>query len=154
MSKATIANILKQPKTIALLAKVHQTQWNFNNSQRPYHLRSLPQYAFSKISADDRDLPRPMRDGNYVHAYYVSDVASGAVVGYAYNRNKNKDLFLDCMRNMFQTIDQNGWYMPAQIEVEHHLVNKFTDGLMQAGVVFPSYTGATPATAVRNARST
>lgn len=137
LSKATIANILKQPKTIALLAKVHQTQWNFNNSQRPYHLRSLPQYAFSKISADDRDLPRPMRDGNYVHAYYVSDVASGAVVGYAYNRNKNKDLFLDCMRNMFQTIDQNGWYMPAQIEVEHHLVNKFTDGLMQAGVVFP-----------------
>lgn len=137
LSKSTIANILKQPKTIALLAKVHQTQWNFNNSQRPYHLRSLPQYAFSKISADDRDLPRPMRDGNYVHAYYVSDVASGAVVGYAYNRNKNKDLFLDCMRNMFQTIDQNGWYMPAQIEVEHHLVNKFTDGLMQAGVVFP-----------------
>lgn len=137
LSKATIANILKQPKTIALLAKVHQTQWDFNNSQRPYHLRSLPQYAFSKISADDRDLPRPMRDGNYVHAYYVSDVASGAVVGYAYNRNKNKDLFLDCMRNMFQTIDQNGWYMPAQIEVEHHLVNKFTDGLMQAGVVFP-----------------
>ena len=137
LSKATIANILKQPKTIALLAKVHQTQWNFNNSQRPYHLRSLPQYAFSKISADDRDLPRPMRDGNYVHAYYVSDVASGAVVGYAYNRNNNKDLFLDCMRNMFQTIDQNGWYMPAQIEVEHHLVNKFTDGLMQAGVVFP-----------------
>ena len=137
LSKATIANILKQPKTIALLAKVHQTQWNFNNSQRPYHLRNLPQYAFSKISADDRDLPRPMRDGNYVHAYYVSDVASGAVVGYAYNRNKNKDLFLDCMRNMFQTIDQNGWYMPAQIEVEHHLVNKFTDGLMQAGVVFP-----------------
>lgn len=137
LSKSTIANILKQPKTIALLAKIHQTQWDFNNFQRPYHLRSLPQYAFSKISADDRDLPRPMRDGKYVHAYYVSDVASGAVVGYAYNRNKNKDLFLDCMRNMFQTIDQNGWYMPAQIEVEHHLVNKFTDGLMQAGVVFP-----------------
>ena len=39
------------------------------------------------------------------------------------------------MRNMFQTIDRNGWYMPAQIEVEHHLVNKFTDGLMQAGVI-------------------
>lgn len=78
-----------------------------------------------------------MHDGNYVHAYYVSDVTSGAVVGYAYNRKKDKDLFLDCMRNMFQMLDKNGWYMPAQIEVEHHLVNKFTDGLMQAGVVFP-----------------
>ena len=137
LSNSTIANILKQPKTIALLAKVHQTQWDFNNSQRPYHLRHLPCFAFSKISADDRDLPRPMKDGSYVHAYYVSDVASGAVVGYAYNRKKDKDLFLDCMRNMFQTIERNGWYMPAQIEVEHHLVNKFTDGLMQAGVVFP-----------------
>ncbi len=137
LSKSTIANILKQPKTIALLAKIHQTQWDFNNSQRPYHLRHLPGFAFSKISADDRDLPRPMRDGSHVHAYYVSDVASGAVVGYAYNRKKDKDLFLDCMRNMFQTIERNGWYMPAQIEVEHHLVNKFTDGLMQAGVVFP-----------------
>lgn len=137
LSKGTIANYLKQPKTRALLAQVHQTQWDFNNSQRPYHLRRSPNYAFSKISADDRDLPRPMHDGSYVHAYYVSDVASGAVVGYAYNRKKDKDLFLDCMRNMFQTLDRNGWYMPAQIEVEHHLVNKFTDGLMQAGVVFP-----------------
>ena len=137
LSKGTIAGYLKQPKTRALLAKVHQTQYDFNNSHRPYHLRRSPDWAFSKISADDRDLPRPMRDGSYVHAYYVSDVASGAVVGYAYSRQKDKDLFLDCMRNMFQTLDRHGWYMPAQIEVEHHLVNKFTDGLMQAGVVFP-----------------
>ena len=27
--------------------------------------------------------------------------------------------------------------MPAQVEVEHHLVNNFADGLMKAGVVFP-----------------
>ncbi len=137
LSKGTIANYLKQPKTRTLLAQVHQDQWSFNNSHRPYHLRRNPEYAFSKISADDRDLPRKMHDGNAVHAYYVGDVASGAIVGYAYSRQKDKDLFIDCMRNMFHTIDRNGWHMPAQIEVEHHLVNNFTDGLMQAGVVFP-----------------
>lgn len=137
LSKSTIANYLNNPMTKALLAKEHMTQWDFNNAHRPYHLRRSPDYSFSKISADDRDLPRPMHDGSYVHAYYICDVASGAIVGYAYNRKKNKDLFLDCIRNMFQMIDRHQWNMPAQIEVEHHLVNKFTDGLMQAGVVFP-----------------
>ena len=33
-------------------------------------------------------------------AYYAYDVVSGAVVGYAYNRYKTTELFLDCMRNI------------------------------------------------------
>ena len=41
------------------------------------------------------------------------------------------------MRNMFQTLDRNGMYIPAELEVEHHLVSDFADGLMQAGTVFP-----------------
>ncbi|KAA5687339.1 hypothetical protein F3G32_28670, partial [Klebsiella pneumoniae] len=57
--------------------------------------------------------------------------------GYAYNRYKTTELFLDCMRNMFQTLDRNGMYIPAELEVEHHLVSDFADGLMQAGTVFP-----------------
>lgn len=137
LSKGTIANYLKQPKTKALLAKVHQTQWDFNNSYRPYHLRRHGEFSLSKISLDDRDLPRPMLDNTKVKAYYAYDVVSGAVVGYAYNRKKTRDLFLDCMRNMFQTLDRNGMYVPAELEVEHHLVSDFADGLMQAGVVFP-----------------
>lgn len=137
LSKGTIANYLKQPKTKALLAKVHQTQWDFNNSYRPYHLRRHGEFSLSKISLDDRDLPRPMHDNTKVKAYYAYDVVSGAVVGYAYNRKKTRDLFLDCMRNMFQTLDRNGMYVPAELEVEHHLVSDFADGLMQAGVVFP-----------------
>lgn len=137
LSKGTIANYLKQPKTKALLAKVHQTQWDFNNSYRPYHLRRHGEFSLSKISLDDRDLPRPMHDNTKVKAYYAYDVVSGAVVGYAYNRKKTRDLFLECMRNMFQTLERNGMYVPAELEVEHHLVGDFADGLMQAGVVFP-----------------
>lgn len=137
LSEATIANYLNKPKNKALRAKLHDTQWDFNNQYRPYHLRAHAVYSLSKVSLDDRDLPRPMHNGQRVKAYYAYDVVSGAVVGYAYNRLKTRDLFLDCMRNMFQTLDRNGFYMPAELEVEHHLVENFADGLMKAGVVFP-----------------
>ena len=132
LSPATVANILNNPKNKALRAKLHMSQWDFNNAYRPYHLRSIGEFSLSKVSLDDRDLPRPMKDGNRVKAYYAYDVVSGAVVGYAYNRYKTTELFLDCMRNMFQTLDRNGMYIPAELEVEHHLVSDFADGLMQA----------------------
>ena len=137
LSPATVANYLNNPKNKALRGKLHMSQWDFNNAYRPYHLRNIGEYALSKVSLDDRDLPRPMKDGNRVKAYYAYDVVSGAVVGYAYNRYKTTELFLDCMRNMFQTLDRNGMYIPAELEVEHHLVSDFADGLMQAGTVFP-----------------
>lgn len=137
LSPATVANYLNNPKNKALRAKLHMSQWDFNNAYRPYHLRSIGEFSLSKVSLDDRDLPRPMKDGNRVKAYYAYDVVSGAVVGYAYNRYKTTELFLDCVRNMFQTLDRNGMYIPAELEVEHHLVSDFADGLMQAGTVFP-----------------
>ena len=137
LSPATVANYLNNPKNKALRGKLHMSQWDFNNAYRPYHLRSIGEYSLSKVSLDDRDLPRPMKDGNRVKAYYAYDVVSGAVVGYAYNRYKTTELFLDCMRNMFQTLDRNGMYIPAELEVEHHLLSDFADGLMQAGTVFP-----------------
>lgn len=137
LSPTTVAAYLNKPANKALRAKLHMSQWDFNNSYRPYHLRHAGEYSLSKVSLDDRDLPRPMKDGVRVKAYYAYDVVSGAVVGYAYNRLKTAELFLDCMRNMFQTLEWGGMYIPAELEVEHHLVSDFADGLMQAGVVFP-----------------
>ena len=135
LSPTTVAAYLNKPANKALRAKLHMSQWDFNNSYRPYHLRHAGEYSLSKVSLDDRDLPRPMKDGVRVKAYYAYDVVSGAVVGYAYNRLKTAELFLDCMRNMFQTLERGGMYIPAELEVEHHLVSDFADGLMQAGVV-------------------
>lgn len=137
LSETTVANYLNNPKNRALRSKLHDTAWDFNNKYRPHHNRKAPVWAFSKVSLDDRDLPRKMTDGNRVKAYYAYDVASGCVIGYAYNRLKTADLFLDCVRNMFQLIDRQGWNCPAEVEVEHHLVNNFADGLIRAGVVFP-----------------
>lgn len=137
LSEKTIYNIMNNPKNKALRAKQMQDSWEFNNNYRPYHLRHRGMFSLSKISLDDRDLPRPMHDGNRVKAYYAYDVTSGCVVGYAYNRLKTAELFIACMRNMFQTLDRNGMNTPAELEVEHHLVKNFDDGLMKAGVIFP-----------------
>lgn len=137
LSDTTVANYLNNPKNLALRSKLHDTQWDYNNKYRPHHNRKPPVWAFSKISLDDRDLPRKMADGNRVKAYYSYDVASGCVIGYAYNRLKTADLFIDCVRNMFQLINLQGWNCPAEVEVEHHLVNNFADGLIRAGVIFP-----------------
>ena len=137
LSESTIWNYLNKAKNKILLAKMRMSWTDFNHSTRPHHNRHSPFFSFSKISMDDRDLPRKATNGVRPKAYYVYDVASGCVIGYAYNRLKNTTLFVDCIRDMFRTIERNGWNVPAQVEVENHLVNQFADGLMRAGTVFP-----------------
>lgn len=137
LSETTVANYLNNPKNRALRSRLHDSAWDFNNRYRPHHNRKAPVWAFSKISLDDRDLPRKMADGTRVKAYYAYDVASGCVIGHAYSRLKTADLFIECVRSMFRLIDRQGWNCPAEVEVEHHLVNNFADGLIRAGVVFP-----------------
>ena len=60
--------------------------------------------------------------GKFIHFLDADDW-----VDTAYNRYKTTELFLDCMRNMFQTLDRNGMYIPAELEVEHHLVSDFAE---------------------------
>ncbi|MFR9542907.1 MAG: hypothetical protein SNH27_12725 [Rikenellaceae bacterium] len=104
------------------------------NINRPFQRRRTPNFSLSKISMDDRDLPRKMHNGNRVKAYYAYDVKSGCVIGAAYSKTKDEELFLDCLRDMFRNITKNGWGIPAEVEVENHLVNKFFDDL---AVMFP-----------------
>ena len=136
LSEGTVRNILNMAEYKALRSRHHDSQWTFNNAYRPHHLRHVPNWSLSKISADDRDLPRKMKDGGRVHAYYVGEVLSGCIIGYSYGRKKDDALFVDCMRNLFQTLDRHGMPTPGQIEVEHHIVNHFAEGLMKAREVF------------------
>ena len=41
LSPATVAAYLNNPKNKALRAKLHMSQWDFNNAYRPYHLRHV-----------------------------------------------------------------------------------------------------------------
>ncbi len=134
LSEATVWNYLNNPKNRAVVDKMRSGSFQYNNEHRPHHHRHSPFFAFSKISMDDRDLPRKLTDGKRVKAYYAYDVASGCVIGAAYSRNKDEQLFIDCLRDTFRLIERNNFGMPAEVEVENHLVNKFFDDL---ALMFP-----------------
>lgn len=134
LSKATIFNYINQPTNRVIVDKVRSGSHRFNSAVRPHHHRHAPEYSFSKITMDDRDLPRKCVNGKWLKAYYAYDVASGCVVGYSYSMDKDEKLFLDCMRDLFRLIEREGFGMPMEVEVENHLVRKFFDDL---AMMFP-----------------
>ncbi len=134
ISESTVWNYLNQPQNRAIVDKSRMGAHRYNSVHRPHHHRHAPVFSFSKVSMDDRDLPRKCTNGKWVKAYYAYDVTSGCVVGFAHSLYKNEELFLDCMRNMLQMIEREQFGWPMEVEVENHLVNKFFDDL---GTMFP-----------------
>ncbi|HRO76499.1 MAG TPA: hypothetical protein PLP27_10170 [Crocinitomicaceae bacterium] len=137
ISEGTIYNIINNPKNRALADRYRMGSLAFNNTHRPHHHRHAPVFALSKVSMDDRDLPRKMTDGKRVKAYYAYDVASHAIIGASYSKDKDTKLFIDCMKDMLQFCKTNEVGIPMELEVEHHLVNNYKNDLMKAGTCFP-----------------
>jgi hypothetical protein len=138
ISLATVWNIVNAPHNALVIAKARNGAYDFNHKMRPHVNRTPPVFAMSKISLDDRDIMHTkLHDGSKVMAYYAFDVMSGAMIGIAHSKSKNHELYLDCIRNMFQFTTSRGLGIPMQMEVEQHLVSDFKDGLMKAGNLFP-----------------
>ncbi len=136
LSESTIRNILNNPADKLLLEKARRGRMEFYHEQMPHMHRHGGEFSLSQITMDDVDLPRRMKGGEYVHAYYAYDVVSQCRVGLAYGRDKDDTLVVECFRDMFRLIERNGWGMPAGIEVEQHLMSKYKEGFLQAGEVF------------------
>lgn len=136
LSESTIRNILNKPSNRLLIEKARRGRMEFYHEQMPHMHRHGGEFSLSQITMDDVDLPRRMKGGEYVHAYYAYDVVSQCRVGLAYGRDKDDALVVECFRDMFRLIERNGWGMPAGIEVEQHLMSKYKEGFLQAGEVF------------------
>lgn len=137
ISDSTVWNYLNDPKNRILVDKYRAGSLEFNNTHRPHHHRHAPMFSLSKISLDDRDLPRKMLDGKRVKAYYAYDVTSGCVIGASYSKDKDTRLFIDCIRDMLRFLNRSDLGIPMEVEVEHHIVNQFKYDLMKAGTAFP-----------------
>lgn len=90
ISESTVWNYLNDPKNRAIVDKIRMGSLDYMTVHRPHHHRKSPKYSFSKISMDDRDLPRKMHDETRVKAYYAYDVLSGCVIGRSYSRKKQQ----------------------------------------------------------------
>jgi len=135
VSESAVWNRLSNPARQAILDKKRLGAKDYNDTHRPHRHRHSPVFSFSKISLDDRDLIwKDKLTKKRVKAYYAYDVTSGCRIGSAYSMDKNEELFLDCLRDMFVFIDRHGFGVPMEVEVENHLVNKFFDDL---AVMFP-----------------
>lgn len=138
LSEATITNYLNMPKNKILIDKATMSYTAFMHETMPHMHRHRPEFSLSKVSFDDRDLPRKLKDTKQrPKAYYAYDVASDCCIGFAYNRGKNVDLVVDMFRNMFRLLDRQGWGCPAEVEVENHLMSQWRDSFLRAGVMFP-----------------
>jgi len=150
ISESTVWNYLNNPANKLIIDSVRLSYHDFNHLIRPHYHREAPRFSLSKVSLDDRELPRKMHDGNRVKAYYAYDVCSGVLLGAAYSKKKDTDLFVNCLREMFRTLDGMGLGLPLEMEVENHLVRQFEEDLFKAGVVFPFVRWCAPQTRRKN----
>lgn len=129
LSEKTVWGIINDNYNRAVADSIRNDDMYNKRVNRPHHHRKPPIFALSKISMDDRDLPRKMHGGDRVKAYYSYDVASGCVIGRSYSKSKDDALFLECLRDMFRTLKRSELPLPAEVEVEHHIVNHFAEEL-------------------------
>jgi len=138
ISEATVWNYVKDPRNELIIKKSRNGAYDFNHKVRPHVHRTAPNYSMSKITLDDRDIMHTrLHDGSKVMAYYAFDVMSTAMIGISHSKTKDHKLYIDCIRNMFRFTTSLDLGVPMEMEVEHHLVKDFKDGLMKAGNIFP-----------------
>ena len=138
LSEATINFYMNKPNNKVLIEHKLKSWTSFMHENAPHVHRHAPEFSLSKVSFDDRDLPRKLKDTKLrPKAYYAYDVASQCVVGFAYNRYKTTDIVIECFRSMFRLLDRHGWGTPAQVEVENHLMTQWKDNFLKADVMFP-----------------
>lgn len=138
LSKRTVDMFLRRPGNDVLIASKRESWSTFYHNRMPHLHRRRPEYSMSKVTFDDRDLPRKERGSKQrPKAYYAYDVCSGVCLGAAYSTKKDVDLVVEMFRDFFRTLDRMGVGMPMQVEVENHLMSQWREGFLRAGEVFP-----------------
>jgi hypothetical protein len=123
ISRSTVWNILNDPANAVTIDRMRSSRIDHLTLKTPFNHRKRPCYSLSKISMDDRTLPRKTLTGEWVNAYYSFDVMSGVVLGYVHTAAKpNTEMVYDCFRSMYRFINNNKLMWPAEVEVENHLM--------------------------------
>ena len=139
LSDTTIWRILTKPVNMAIVDKMRMNALDYSNKHLPYNERFAPVYALSKLTMDDYVPPFKLPNGNWSSGYAVADVASKCIIGTAYSRDKNTDLLIESLKDMFRLLVAHNCGIPGEIEFERHLTEALMedDGILKAKNVFP-----------------
>lgn len=149
VSERSVSALLRREDIVARLSKVHDSRHDYMTQIRPHTKRIKPKYSLSMITMDDKDFSVKVSLGKKgkptaLKAYFAFDVASGAIVGWAFSTTKDTKLYLECIRSMYRNLLDWGLGQPHEAQVENHLVSQFRETLMAKGHLFPevSFAGA------------
>lgn len=131
ISESTTWNYLSKPGSQQVIHKFRNSSIDFNTKSLPFNHRHKPNFTLSKISFDDRDLPRRTANGFEVKCYYAFEPLSQCIIGYAHSREKNTALILECFRNTLAFLNKQKLPWPGEAEVERHLMTQLRDPLEQ-----------------------
>jgi hypothetical protein len=131
ISESTTWSYLSKPGSQQVIKKFRDSSINFNTKALPYNHRHKPEFTLSKVSFDDRDLPRKTSNGFEVKCYYAYEPLSQCFIGWAYSREKNIPLIIECFRSMLSFLQKHNLPWPGEAEVENHLMSQLRDPLNQ-----------------------
>lgn len=129
ISESTTWSYLSKPGNRQVINKFRTSGIDFTTQSLPYNHRHKPEFSLSKVSFDDRDLPRRTANGFEVKSYYAYEPFSGCFIGWSYSREKNIALIIDCFRSMLQFCLNESLPWPGEAEVERHLMTQLRDQL-------------------------
>lgn len=149
ISEKTVGDVLSRQTVRAVLSKRHDAMHDYRTKIRPSHERIKPKYSLSMVTMDDKDFTLKInwKSGGKkivtaLKAYLCYDVASGAIIGWAFSGEKTRDIFEDCLRSMYRNLLRWGLGQPYEAQVENHLVSLYKETSMKSGHLFPEVTYA------------
>lgn len=105
------------------------------NDKLPYHSMDKPLFAGSIISIDDRQPPFEYAKGKRMWWYIGIDVASEAIVAWAYGKTK-QELIKNFYKNLASNFENWNLNLPAELECESSLNSSFKNTFLQEGAMF------------------
>jgi hypothetical protein len=131
ISESTTWSYLSKPGSQQAIRKYRDSSINFNTKALPFNHRHKPEFTLSKISFDDRDLPRRTANGFEVKCYYAYEPLSQCIIAWAHSREKNIPLIIECFRDLLSFCTKSNMPWPGEAEVERHLMTQLRDPLEQ-----------------------
>ncbi len=131
ISESTTWSYLSKPESQQAIKKFRDSSINFNTKALPYNHRHKPEFTLSKVSFDDRDLPRKTDKGFEVKCYYAYEPLSQCFIAWAHSWEKNIPLIIDCFRGLLNFCLKGNIPWPGEIEVERHLMTQLKVPLEQ-----------------------
>ena len=124
ISESTTWGYLAKPANRQVINKYRHSGIDFKTRSLSYNHRRKPEFTFSKVSFDDRDLPHKTIDGISVKCYYAYEPLSQCFIAWAHSRDKNIPLIIECFRSLLSFTTTSNFPWPGEIEVERHLMTQ------------------------------